>query len=114
MGVNQLSYVKYKRGLLTDDETEALKNQICPASDQKKAKKKTFFLDGKAMEIKHFKNEGFLHILDSSTLCVDKADREEVQSQMREVLVEFELKAKLLDEDDTYMNIVTCKFPSRE
>jgi hypothetical protein len=68
---NLMSYMKYKRGLLTAPETQALKATLCPASQKEKIYKSYFYRIFK-MSIKEFKNMGHIFILDSSTLCVDE------------------------------------------
>jgi hypothetical protein len=65
---NLLLYMKYKRGLLTPEEIEALKATLCPDSDKEKAGKTQFRREYK-LPIKDFKNMGFIFILDSSMLC---------------------------------------------
>lgn len=104
-GQLQLQYVKYKRGLLTTEETATLKAALCPASDRKKANKPYFFLELPETSIKEFKNQGFLNILDSSKLCLPEEDKEIEEG----VMVHFDLKVALLDKDETYIEIVKCK-----
>lgn len=107
-----LQYIKYKRGELDTASTDNLSKALCPDSDVKKNNTETFIVT-QTQFIDKFRNQGYLNILDSSQLCVNKQKELKGSSLVGDTqvgtMVNFELNVAILDQDKTYIEIVKCK-----